>query len=283
MNLKHYQDKHLPTLAMCNFLKNLDELSDFAETYKFKGIDWSFDLEKLPSTPAQESDWLRNLQKLTHLEIRYHCPFDKIDIGHRDAALADQAVRLFERVIRLVARAQGRYLTLHLGLGHDTTHFFSWDNTVRNLSRLVHYAADRSVRLCLENLAWGWTSKPNLFEKLIRKSGANITLDIGHAYACEDIRSLHYEVMDFVTPHPDCVHNAHIYHTEIPGVGHVPPDKMLDISSRLDLLMNIGCRFWTLEIREKEGLIKTKRIVDAYLSQINSDQMEKLAIQTLPE
>lgn len=271
MNLRCYQNNHSPTLAMCNFLENLDELSDFAGTYNFSGIDWSFDLKRLPSTPTEESQWLRNLQKLTHLEIRYHCPFNRIDLGHRDCGLAEQAVRLFENVIRLVARAQGRYLTLHLGLGHDTTHLFSWDNTVKNLSYLTRYAADKHIWLCLENLAWGWTSKPNLFEKLIRKSGVGMTFDIGHAHACEAIRSQHYEIRDFVTPHPDRVYNAHIYHTEIPGVGHIPPDRVIDVRDRLDTLMDIGCRFWTLEIREKEGLIKTKRIIDAYLVQIDSN------------
>ncbi|MGD9212855.1 MAG: TIM barrel protein, partial [Desulfobacteraceae bacterium] len=259
-------------------IEDVDELNDFAMTHKFGGIDWSFDLTRLPSTPSEASVWLKNFQKLSHLKIRYHCPFNKVDIGHRDVDLAERAVKIFQRVIRLVAKAQGRYVTLHIGLGHDTTHFFSWDTTVINLTRLVRYGAERGVKLCLENLAWGWTSKPNLFEKLIRKSGAGITFDIGHAHACESVYSLHYDAKDFVTPHDENVYNAHIYHTEIPVIGHVPPQHVNDIRSRLDLLMDIGCRFWTLEIREKEGLIQTKNVIDDYLDEISFAMTEQLNV-----
>lgn len=255
---------------MCNFIEDIDELYHFAMMFKFGGIDWSLDLNRLPSTPSEASTWFKSLQKLDHLEIRYHCPFDKVDIGHRDNDAAQYAIELFQQAIRLVAKAQGRYLTLHLGLGHDTTHLFSWDTTVANLTRLVRYGAERGVRLCLENLAWGWTSKPNLFEKLIRKTGAGMTFDIGHAHACEAVYSLHYDARDFVSPHWDHVFNAHVYHTEIPDVGHVPPTNVNDIRSRLDLLMEAGCRFWTLEIRDKEGLIQTKEIVDGYFDEIRS-------------
>ncbi len=265
MDLLQTNGNQIPRLAMCNFIEDLDELHSFAADYNFDGLDWSFHLDQLPETPVQQSNWVQRLQTLSDLEIRYHCPFDKVDLGHRDPDLAGEAVSVFKKVIRLVSRAQGHYLTLHLGLGHDTTHPFSWDITVANLTHLARFAADRGVRLCLENLAWGWTSKPNLFEKLIRRSGVGMTFDIGHAHACEAVRSQHYEVQDFISPHADRVYNAHIYHTEIPGVGHVPPQQVSDIDSRLELLLKVGCRFWTLEIREKEGLLKTKKIIDSYL------------------
>jgi len=132
-----------------------------------------------------------------------------------------------------------------------------------------------SVRVCLENLIWGWTSKPNLFEKLIRRSGADVTLDIGHAHACASVQSQQYTVEDFVTPHADRVCNAHIYHTEIPGQGHIPPKKKEDIQDRLSLLKEIGCDWWVLEIREVEGLLKTKKIVDEYLAQENLATKQK--------
>ena len=122
MDSRHAHTQKIPLLAMCNFIEEINELYDFAMTYEFGGIDWSFDLNHLPDTPLEASTWLKEHRKLSDLEIRYHCPFDKVDLGHKDVQLAQQAVTLFQKVIRLVARAQGRYLTLHLGLGHDTTH-----------------------------------------------------------------------------------------------------------------------------------------------------------------
>ena len=46
----------------------------------------------------------------------------------------------------------------------------------------------------------------------------------------------------------------------------MPPDRASDIEARLQLLREIGCKWWVIEIKEKEGLLKTKRIIDEYLS-----------------
>ena len=37
-------------LAMCNFIKNIDRLKQFAVENEFAGIDWSFNVEELPHT-----------------------------------------------------------------------------------------------------------------------------------------------------------------------------------------------------------------------------------------
>jgi sugar phosphate isomerase/epimerase len=258
-----------PKLVMCNFFSDTDKLKKFAREHGFSGIDFSFDLQQLPGTPAQESKWVKDISALVPLEVRYHCPFDRIDLGHDDPEQARAAKDLFCRVIRLISKVGGRYITIHIGLGHDFTEPLSWETTIDNLRQLVDYGRSMSVRVCLENLAWGWTSKANLFEKLIRRSGADVTLDIGHAYACESVQSQQYTVEDFVTPHADRVFNAHIYHTEIPGQGHIPPEKKEDIEDRLSLLNMIGCNWWVIEIREVEGLLKTKKIVDEFLVQEN--------------
>ncbi len=211
-----------PKLAMCNFITDPDRLRRFAIEHAFGGIDWSFDLEHLPGRPAEDSHWVEHLSEFHPLEIRFHCPFMKVDIGHEDSGEGKRALGIFQRIIHLVSKAGGKYLTLHVGLGHNTTKTLSWNDTIHNLQKMVRYGAERGVVVCLENLGWGWNSKPNLFEKLIRRSGAGVTLDIGYVHACEAIRSQHYTTEDFVSPHPDRVFNAHVYHTEVSGVGHLP-------------------------------------------------------------
>ncbi|MBS0012350.1 MAG: sugar phosphate isomerase/epimerase [Desulfobacterales bacterium] len=253
-------------IAMCNFMENPRDLSDFAQKHGFDGIDWSFDMAGIPQNPREESLWAKQIKSLTPLEIRYHCPFDRVDIGHEDPGQQRRAAALFRKIIRIVARTGGGYLTLHVGLGRDSTRILSWNTTIESLRDLVHYAADLNVHLCLENLAWGWTAKPNLFEKLIRYSGAGITFDIGHARACPAVQTQQYNPEDFLTPHKNRIYNAHVYHEEIEGKGHIPPSDIADIAQRLDLLMDAGCTWWTLEIREAEGLIQTRKIVDQYLT-----------------
>ncbi|MBW2566997.1 MAG: sugar phosphate isomerase/epimerase [Deltaproteobacteria bacterium] len=265
-----------PKLAMCNIFSHPQKLVQFAREHGFSGIDWSFDALTLPETPAEESMWVKQFSRLGSLEIRYHCPFYKVDLGHHDPWKAEAAGAFFRRIIRLVSKAQGKYLTVHIGLGRDSTQPLSWEATTENLARLVQYGSDRGVKICLENLASGWTSRPDIFEKLVRRSGVAVTFDIGHAHACESITSQHYAVEDFVAPHTDRVFNAHVYHTEVSGRGHAPPDRLEDIEDRLSILQRIGCNWWTLEVREVEGLLQTKRIVEEYFIQVE-DQANPLS------
>lgn len=259
-------------LAMCNFIEDIDSLKKFAIENGFSGIDWSFNVDELPNSPAGESRWVETIKFLDPLEVRFHCPFIRVDLGHNDTDKVKTAVNLFKRIIRLVSKANGKYLSLHVGLGHDTTRILSWDKTVDNLRRMVQSGAELGIKVCLENLAWGWTSKPQLFEKLIRKTGAGITFDIGHAHACMAVDSQQFSAGDFVTPHPNRVYNAHVYHTEISGVGHLPPENLHDIQDRLDILQETRCNWWVIEIREIEGLLQTRKIIDQYLEQVSRRQ-----------
>jgi sugar phosphate isomerase/epimerase len=260
-----------PKLVMCNMIQDIPTLKAFAVEHGFSGIDWSFEIKILPKTPSEESRWVQAVSTLHPLDVRYHCPFHKIDLGHHDPAKAKEAATLFRRIIRLIAKTGGGYLSIHIGLGRNSTEPLSWDETVQNLRRLVQYGAERGVKVCIENLAWGWTSKPNLFEKLVRKSGAWVTFDIGHAQVCESVRSQQYTVEDFVTPHADRVLNAHIYHEEVSGIGHIPPENLADIENRLSLLQDIGCSWWNIEIKDMEPLLKTKYIIDGFLHENDSD------------
>ncbi len=256
-----------PKLALCNFLSDPLQLKTLARDHGFSGVDWSFDLESFTDSPTEESRWLEAISALAPLEIRYHCPFYKLDLGHDDPEESARAADVFQRIIRLVSKVAGRFLTVHIGLGRNSTEPLSWDITISNLRDLVQYGASMEVKVCLENLAWGWTSKPHLFEKLIRGSGAGVTFDIGHAHASEVIQSYYFAPKDFVSPHIDCLFNTHIYHTEISGLGHVPPQKLNDVKDRLDIVHGTSCDWWVLEVREVSGLLQTKRVVDEYLRQ----------------
>lgn len=256
-----------PRLAICNFLQDPKALKALALDHGFEGIDWSFDLNTLPETPAEESHWAQSVAAFMPLEVRYHCPFHKLDLGHDDPGEAHKAALIFRRIIRLVSKAKGKFLTIHIGLGHDSTEPLSWETTITNLRNLVSFGAQRGVTICLENLLWGWTSKPQLFEKLIRGSGAAVTFDIGHAQCCEPVCSQYYAVEDFVTPHAERIANAHIYHKEVPGIGHIPPTHLKDIQGRLNILLNVDCPWWTLEVRDERGVLQTKMVVDEYVTQ----------------
>ena len=110
-----------PKLACCNFIPGADELKEFALDHGFEGIDWTFTLENLPRHPAEESALVKTISTLNPLETRYHCAFKRVDLGDVSPEGAKNAIDIFRRVCRLVSKLRGRFLTVHVGLGRNTT------------------------------------------------------------------------------------------------------------------------------------------------------------------
>lgn len=254
-----------------NFLRH------FALEHGFEGVDWSFTAESLPRSPGQESAFSKTIADLYPLEIRYHCALRNTDLGDLHNEQAKSALDMFRRACRLVSKLGGHFLTIHVGLGRNTTTDLSWERTIARLGDLVRFADNIGVRICLENLAWGWTSRPELFEKLIRKSGCSATLDIGHARISPSVLSQQYHVEDFVVPHPERFLNAHIYHEEN-GEGHIPPRRLEDLEDRLRLISRLpSCNWWVLELREEKALLSALRVVREFMElEFNRSEVAEL-------
>ena len=254
-----------PILACCNFLPDR-HLRDFALAHGFGGVDWTFNLENFPQTPATETALSRTIAGLHPLELRYHCAFPRTDLGAEDPQENRRTLQLLRRVCRLVAKLGGRVITIHIGgLGRESAFDLCWQKTLAGLTELVRLTGKLGLKLCIENLAWGWTSRPDLFEKLVRLSGAWATLDLGHARVSPAVASGLFRVRDFVTPHPERFLNAHVYHEETEA-GHLPPQSLADLQDRLDLLVDLPlCNWWVLELREEASLLPTLQVVREHL------------------
>jgi sugar phosphate isomerase/epimerase len=255
-----------PTIACCNFIPDRDALKEFALRHGFSGVDWTFTVETLPRTPREESALVDTIAGLYPLEVRYHCALSRVDLGDLEMERAEKALRILRGVCRLVWKLGGKFLTIHVGLGLDSTNGLSWERTVDRLAFLVRIANENGVRLCLENLARGWTSRPELYERLMRKSGCWGTFDMGHAQVSPSVTTQRYRVDDFLSPHADRFLNAHIYHTENGG-RHLSPASLGDVAERLGLIRRLPhCDWWVLELREEKALLETLGCVREFLS-----------------
>jgi Xylose isomerase-like TIM barrel len=256
----------LPKLACCNFISEPGVLKEFALDHAFEGIDWSFNPVNFPLDPAGESALMKTISGFHPLEIRYHWFWENTDLGDEDPEEAKSAMRILRRVCRLVSKLRGRVLTIHVGLGRDSTEDLSWNRTVHGLTELTSFSNNLGVRLCLENLDWGWTGRPDLYEKLIRKSGCWATLDIGHALVSQSVVTRQYRIEDFVDPQPERFLNAHVYHKQI-GKDHTSPSRVADVADRLTLLTRLPlCDWWTLELKDEASLMQTLDIVRRFLT-----------------
>jgi len=255
-----------PLLACCNFILEVEKLRQFALDLGFAGIDWTFTLDNLPDGPAAEAELARALSRLHPLGVRYHLAFQGLDLGDENPGEGKRALRVFREVCRLISKLGGRVVTIHVGgLGRDTSEDLCWQTALEALQDLVQFCNRLRLRLCVENLAVGWSSRPKLYEKLLRLSGAWATLDLGHARVCQAVQSGGWRVQDFVSPHPERFVNAHIYHEETEA-GHMPPTTVAQMELRLRLLNALPlCDWWVLELREEAALKQTLGVIRDYL------------------
>jgi sugar phosphate isomerase/epimerase len=254
-----------PKLACPNLYREVNNLRSFALDNGFKGIDWTLRSEDLPRNSLQEAQLIASLSKLFPLEVRFHLFFPDNELGDIDFEKAASSVNTFCKAFSLISKLSGRFATVHVGLGRESMEDVSWERTIDGLADLKTRARAMGIRLCLENLAWGWTGRPELYEKLIRKTNCWGTLDIGHAQVCPSVRSQAYDVRDFAFPHRERILGAHIYHEETSD-GHIPPSQRSDLDERLRLLQGLPlCDWWVLELREEDSLLQTLDCVNGFL------------------
>lgn len=249
-----------PELAICNiFDQDADSLAEFASLYGFSAIDWSLDPDQ------REGEFVSLMGRLAGFHVRYHCRFSGVDVAFTDRR-GDDSLALLMRTVERVALAGGRHMTVHIGLGNPTGEGIALGRAIDNLALLVEQGNRCGVAVALENLTTPLTSDPLLFNRIVAESGAFVTIDIGHAHA---IRGLHprkniYE--EYLVPFRERVLSAHVYHTELEGYGHLPPECLWDIFPRLESLSAAGsCDWWVIELQKPEEILRTRAFLQSYL------------------
>ncbi|MDD4456173.1 MAG: sugar phosphate isomerase/epimerase [Syntrophotalea acetylenica] len=261
-----------PTIAMCNiFDQNTEKLVAFATEQGFSAIDWSLD----PTLP--EPEFLSLMKDLAGFQVRYHCRFHGVDVAYSDQR-GDESLALLLRTVDQIAAAGGRYMTVHSGLGNPSGKGIDMNRAIRNLAVLVAYGRGNGVAVALENLTTPLTNDPLLFHRIVTESDAYVTIDIGHAHAVRHLHPGKDLFAEYILPHRDRLLNAHVYHTELEGYGHVPPDALSDISERLDLLgLSDSCDWWAIELMNPSELLHTRDLLQSYLqtSSLQADAMRQ--------
>lgn len=252
------------------FNQDAERLADFAYEHSFTGIDWSLSLD----LPRQ--DFAERIGRLKDFELRYHCRFYGIDLAYADQR-AEQSMDIFKRIVRMVSDIGGGQITVHIGLGHNSVEELDWEKGIENLAALVSFGSDHGVTVCLENLTTVWTSQPELFESLVKESRAGVTFDIGHAHVCQKDRPEVDLCEQYVLPHKERIFNAHIYHTEIPWLGHLAPKSLEDIADRLEVLKTATpCDWWVIELAEPDEILRTRDFLERYVQENHFERQSLL-------
>jgi len=220
-------------------------------------VEFSPDPEQLALLPRMVSPFLE-----TGLSVRFHTRYFRYEIGHADRHKAEVALDVHMRTLSAMAGLGGSVVTVHTGLDPDQSVQFS--RIVENLSRLVEYADNLGITVCLENLRQGHSSEPHNVVEWATASGAMITLDIGHTLGAECVRNGRFAPKDFVELFSTRLHEAHVYGKE-DFRGHHPITDMQPIESVIEKLLRTRCAWWTVELQEPAEAISTRGLLEAAL------------------
>jgi len=255
-----------PQLLFCHtaFGKDLRRIREYVTTHAYDGVEWAWDGWRLMVPRERRRRRLDDLRQASGVSSA-HAPYTDVEIGHRDPDHAAAAVRILQDYIEAAAELGVHHLNMHVGSYGLPAEELSWDGLVRNVANLLECAAQRGVRLTVENLTRGVTSDPETLARLLKATGAPVTFDLGHAHGSAWVQEGRGSVVEFLNSIPTPVLATHIYYTER-NDAHFVPENLGDIGPALDGLVAKGCDFWVLELHTQPTLEQTRKVVDEYLA-----------------
>ncbi|MCK4777817.1 MAG: sugar phosphate isomerase/epimerase [Actinomycetia bacterium] len=264
-----------PYIALDNrMFSSTQDLIYFASDNNYSAIDYSFH-----SNSQKLSDLDKDIKSIecilkSNIKLRYHCPFSKIEFAHSNREFANDSFLLIKKCIEIASHFNGEYLTAHIGLGFKKERDLSYQGAINNLSKLVEYGNKKNVRICLENMTTGWTNNPYSLLSLIKKTGASITFDLGHANSSSWINNNGKTSLEFLKSVSKYIVNAHVYEVEkidneTSRSYHVAPENLNILQPLLGELIKAKCDWWAIELKDQGETNHTRSLLQSFLSKIN--------------
>jgi len=191
------------------------------------------------------------------MPVRHHGYFPGKEIGHAHPGTAEDAMQLHFKAMDAIQGVGEPLMTVHVGL--DRTVPLDNGRVVKNLARLVGYGKKVGVTISLENLRRGSTANPWTLLEWSRRSGAGITLDIGHAVSSQCVRRKEISVERIVDLVAERLMEVHLYESETDR--HWAPRNMDVLGPIVDKLITTDCRRWTIELEDTRDVLTTRQLL----------------------
>jgi sugar phosphate isomerase/epimerase len=218
-------------------------------------MEYSPDPSDLTTIAAHLAPYLKR-----GVSIRHHAYFPHYEIADPDRQRADLATTFHFRYLEAIRDIGEKHVTVHIGL--NPTKDIDPERGVSNLGQIVEHASTLGISVALENLKHGLTSNPATVVDWARRSGAGITLDVGHAVSCEGVRSGRFTVQEIIEMFEERLQEVHLYESET-DVHHAPRDMSV-LGHIVDRLLKTNCRWWTIELDSLKEIETTRDLIIAH-------------------
>lgn len=243
---------------------NYRESIKYAKSFGYRGIDWYLEFYRISSWKGSRDKFFNAIRD-SKLLYSFHAPVNDAQIAIKDQIYSKVAFDYLKMYIDFLGEVSPANLTIHIGSRDIPLEDLSWDNAMDSLKRLVEHGHSKNVRICVENLAYGWTSNPELLMQIAESTDTYITFDIGHTTGGPWVRENNGTSLEFLDIIASRVLNAHVYEYENDRGEHEVPVDDSKISPVLDRLSDIGCNWWVLELSTYKDTEDTLTVIKKYL------------------
>ncbi len=195
--------------------------------------------------------------------IRFHAFLSGYELGMKYQGKTSPALKAHLEVLKAIRGIGQPVMTVHIQL--DPSICIDEKQAAFELSKLVESAEGMGITITLENLRRGYTSHPENVLALSEASGANITLDIGHAISCQRVRNGKLTPHDFIAAFRNRLCEVHIYGYE--DDRHYPIKDWAGMKPIIADLLNTRCYWWTIELENLDEALATRENLHGLIEQ----------------
>lgn len=198
-------------------------------------------------------------------EVRFHSKsITALDFATPGDAGMIACERLSKMIKAITENYGPTYLTIHSPSSLSSSEV---DEALERLHKLSKYASRQGAVLCLENLSFGWTSKPENLIRAAEKAKTSLVIDIGHINSSDDCRSGIFTRRTFIEAVGAYAVAAHIYEHE--DTGHCSTDDCHLVWDALEALMFTPASWWVIELEKEEAFMQTFKLLESFLNHLN--------------
>lgn len=236
----------------------------YAKEHLYQGVEWYLDYYRLPSWRGLRQKFFDAIRE-AGLLYGFHGPVNDVELAIKDKTHSRVALDYLKMYLDFLEEMAPVYFIIHIGARRIPLEELSWEHALDHLKRLVEHGQSRKINVCIENLAHGWTSDPELLMKMAEATGASITFDVGHAQGSRWVREKRGTVFQFLDIISPKIVNAHVYEYENERGEHLVPGLDSRLIPILEELNRRGCSWWVLELNRYEETEQTFQFVKDYL------------------
>lgn len=238
--------------------KYIDDIIQIAKRNIDRAVEW--DLNFIPYCLNEKRiDFIKKEIEQSSLSMRYHLPYSYIEIAHEDKGIREFSISVLKRNLDFINILDGDTAIVHMG----NNGICYEEKGLESLDIISRYASKLGIKICVENLISGLTTKVGFLQKCLEIENIYFCLDVGHANYIAKRDEAFLLNIEKLLPF---VQHSHIYHIEDEKFNHLAFTKdTIRNDTLIKRLITFNSKVWmTMELENIVDQNNQIKILEEY-------------------